>query len=157
MPVFLPAILAAALLQGAQVETPDFTGVWAMDRSRSEIAAQEQASGDVALTITQTGTSLQVVTRRDGKSDAATYPIGPQPVKLDDVEPGRRAYWQGSSLVSEGSVDIEGQTVSFREQRALAADGSEMVVETFVKMQHGYTMRGAQTMATGRNVYVRGR
>ena len=35
------------------------------------------------------------------------------------------------------------------------ATGTEMVVETMVAVQHGYTMRGARTYALVKDVYIR--
>jgi hypothetical protein len=58
-------------------------------------------------------------------------------------------------LVDEGSVDINGQTIAFRERRTRSAGGAEMVVETTLKIEHGYELKGAQTIVTGKNVYVR--
>ena len=158
MPASLISAMAASLLlQGAAAQAPDFSGAWTLDRARSESAAQEGASRYVVQTITQTDGDVRVVTTRDGKSVLTRYPIGPVPAAPDEITAEPRAFWQGAGLVTEGSVDIEGQTVSFRESRTLAADGSEMAVETTLKVQHGYTLRGAHTMVSGKDVYVRGR
>jgi hypothetical protein len=162
----LAAFVAVVALQGsgaggvgvAAAGSPDFSGTWTLDRARSEAAAQEAAKRDVAETITQTTGWVQIVTTKDGRSDSARYALGPPPAPestLDATTAERRAFWQGATLVNEGSVDIEGQTVSFLQRRTLSADGAEMVVETTLKMQHGYTLRGAQTMVTGKDVYVR--
>ena len=60
-------------------------------------------------------------------------------------------------LVDEGSVDINGQTIGFREARTSASAGTEMVVETTLKVEHGYELKGGQTIVTGKNVFVRSR
>jgi hypothetical protein len=151
------AALFASAAGGQPVSRPDFSGIWTMDRTRSESAAQEQPVGAVRLAITQTGTTLAVETIRDGKQELVTYPIGAQPSAPTEVRGLRRAFWDGAALVNEGSVDIRGQTIAFREVRMPAADGAEMVVETTLKVEHGYELRGAQTIVTGKNVYVRGR
>jgi hypothetical protein len=135
----------------------DFSGVWTMDRARSESAAQEQPAGLVRIAITQTGSTLAVETTRDGKAETVVYPIGAKPSGPTEVRGLRRAFWDGPALINEGSVDIRGQTIAFREVRMPAAGGSEMVVETTLKVEHGYEMRGAQTIVTGKNVYVRNR
>jgi hypothetical protein len=136
---------------------PDFSGVWTMDKTRSESAAQDPSAGDVIVAITQTGSILKVETTRDGKKESATYPIGARPSATTEVSSARRAYWDGPVLIDEGSVDIEGRTIEFREARTQAADGAEMVVETTLKIEHGYDLKGGQTVVTGKNVYVRGR
>jgi hypothetical protein len=69
----------------------------------------------------------------------------------------RRAFWDGTTLVNEGSKDIQGKTIAFREARTASADGAEMIVETTLKLEHGYEMKGVQTVVTGKNLYVRGR
>ncbi len=70
----------------------------------------------------------------------------------------RRAFWDGPTLVNEGSMDIQDKTVAFHESRMLSADEAEMVVETTLKLEHGYEPeKGTQTVVKGRNVFVRGR
>ena len=128
-----------------------------MDKDRSKSAAQEQPIGDVVVAITLTGSMVKVETTRDGKVELATYPIGDRPSVTTEVSGERRAFWDGSVLIDEGSVDVNGQTVGFREARTLAGDGTEMVVETTIKIEHGYELNGAQTVVTGKNVYVRRR
>ena len=153
-PVALPG---ARIAQAIPATTPDFSGVWKMDKERSESAAQDQPTGDVIVAITQTGSVLKVETTRDGKKELAIYPIGARPSTTVEVSGVRRAYWDGPVLIDEGSVDIEGRTIAFREARAPSADGAEMVVETTLKIEHGYELKGGQTVVTGKNVYVRNR
>ena len=149
------ALPYALVAQAMPAATPDFSGVWTMDKTRSESAAQDQSAGDVVVAITQTGSILKVETIRDGKKELATYPIGTRP-SATEVSGARRAYWDGPALIDEGSVDIEGRTIEYREARTPAADGAEMVVETTLKIEHGYELKGGQTVVTGKNVYVRG-
>jgi hypothetical protein len=146
----LPGALFA---QTTAILTPNFSGDWTMDRTRSESAAHEQP-GDTIVTLTQTDAILKIETVRDGTKEIAIYPIGDRP-NTKEVSGKRRAYWDGSWLVDEGSVDINGQTIAFREVRT--ADGAEMVVDTTLKVEHGYELKGAQTIVTGKNVYVRRR
>jgi len=153
-PVALPG---ARVAQAIPSTTSDFSGVWKMDKERSESAAQDQPTGDVIVVITQTGSILKVETTRDGKKELATYPIGARPSTTMEVSGVSRAYWDGPVLIDEGSVDIEGRTIAFREARAPSADGAEMVVETTLKIEHGYELKGGQTVVTGKNVYVRNR
>ena len=151
------AMPGALVAQTTPVPAPNFSGVWTMDKNRSELAAQEEPAGDVIVTIAQTGSILRVETIRDGKKDVATYPIGAPPVATTEVSAARRAFWDGPVLVDEGSVDINGQTIGFREARTSASAGTEMVVETTLKVEHGYELKGGQTIVTGKNVFVRSR
>lgn len=157
MTPLLPMLLAAALSAQAPADRPDFSGLWTMDPARSESAAQETPTTALAMEIVQTGTSLQVETSRDGKPQMATYRIEPTPTASTELTGQKRAFWDGGKLVSEGSVDIEGKTIAFREVRIPQANGGEMVVETTVKVEHGYQMTGVKTMVTGKNTYVRAR
>ncbi len=152
--VALPGALVA---QANSTTQPDFSGVWTMDNDRSESAAQGQPIGVVIVAIIQTGSMLQVETTRDGKKEIAIFSISERPSATTEVGGERRAFWDGPALIDEGSVDIEGQTVGFREARMTAADGAEMIVETTLKIEHGYELKGAKTIVTGKNVYLRGR
>lgn len=134
----------------------DFSGTWIMDRSRSEAAAQEHPVGPVTLVISQTGSVLKIATTRDGTTETILYPIGPSPSLAAEVTGERRAFWNGATLVSEGTKDIQGKTIAFREARTASAGGAEMIVETTLKLEHGYETKGVQTVVTGKNVYVRG-
>jgi len=161
-PIFAPivafalwALPGALVAQTMPAPAPDFSGAWKMDMTRSESAAQDQPIGDVTVVITQTGSSLKVETIRDGTKEVAIYPIGVRPSTPMEVSGTRRAFWDGPVLVDEGSVDINGQTIGFREARTPALAGAEMVVETTLKIEHGYELKGAQTVVTGKNVFVR--
>ena len=143
--------------QTSPIASPNFSGVWKMDRTRSEAAAQEQPAGDTSVTISQTAATLKVETVRNRAKEIAIYPIEARPSAPNEVSGKRRAYWDGSVLVNEGSVEVNGQTVAFREERSPSAGGTEMVVETTLKIEHGYELKGAQTIVTGKNVYVRSR
>ena len=163
-PIFTPIAIAAVALwalpselaaQTMPVSMSDFSGAWKMDRTRSESATQDQPIGDVTVVITQTGSLLKVETIRDGAKELAIYPIGVRPSNPTEVSGTRRAFWDGPVLVDEGSVDINGQTIGFREARTPSLAGAEMVVETTLKIEHGYELKGAQTVVTGKNVFVR--
>src|ERR1044071_457764 len=143
--------------QSASTFSQDFSGLWAMAMTRSEAAAQEQPGSDVIVTITQSPTILKIETVRSGTKDIAVYPIEKQPSETAEVDGKRRAYWDRSVLIDEGSVDINGQTIAFREARTSSAGGAEMIVETTLKIEHGYELKGAQTIVTGKKIYVRSR
>lgn len=163
-PIFICMALATFALwqspnelaaQARSVSRPDFSGNWKMDRTRSEAAAQDQPVGDITVTITQTGSILTIKTIRDGASETADYPIEARPNKPTDVSATPRAFWDGSKLVDEGSVDINGQTIGFREVRTRRSGGTEMEVQTTLKIEHGYELKGAQTVVTGKNIFIR--
>lgn len=141
--------------QTTLVPSSDFSGAWKMDKTRSESAAQDQPIGNVTVVITQTESALKVETIRDGAKEIAVYPIEMRPSTPSEVSGTRRAFWDGSVLVNEGSVEVDGQTIGYRQARTPALDGAEMVVETTLKIEHGYEAKGAQTIVTGKDVFVR--
>ena len=143
----------------AQPTTPaklDFLGAWTMDRNRSESVTTEKVAGPITLAVSQTETTLSIETRRGDQSELTNYVIEARPDGPTVIGAGtRRAYWDGAKLVTEGAGNVQGQTVSIRATRTLNATGTEMTVETTVAVQHGYTMRGAQTYALVKDVYIR--
>ena len=117
---------------------------------------QEQPIGTVTVSVKHTGTNLTIETTRDGKPEVANYTIEERPNGPGVIGAGtRRAYWEGLRLITEGSGNVQGQTVSVREARTLNATGTEMTIETTVAVQHGYTLRGGKNYATGKDVYTR--
>lgn len=144
--------VALALAQTAPAPArPDFSGTWTLDRSRS------QSSEAILLTIQQTASEIRIEAARTGPSSVRTYPID-----LEAKPGGRgidssrsRAYWDGAKLVTEGSGNIQGQTVSIRESRSLNAAGTEMTVETLIIVQHGYSFGGTRNYGNAKDVFTR--
>jgi hypothetical protein len=143
--------LAFPLAAAAQ-SRPDFSGTWSMDRTRSESAMQADPIGPTTLVITQLPGGLQIATTRDSKTATILY-------KLDGSSspiPGGTAtsHWEGVTLVTETVRDIQGQTVTTKESRRLNEAG-EMLVETVLVVQHGYTLKGTQNYGSGKDVFMR--
>ena len=132
---------------------PDFSGTWSMDRSRSESAMQTDPIGPTTIVITQTPTSLQMAMTRDGRTASITYRLDGAPSQI----PGGSAtsHWEGPTLVTETVRDIQGQTVTTKESRRLNENGNEMLVETVLVVQHGYTLKGTQNYGSGKDVFTR--
>jgi hypothetical protein len=133
---------------------PDFSGTWSMDRSRSESAMQADPIGPTTVVITQTPTALQIATTRDGRTAAVTYKLDGSPSQI----PGGTAtsHWEGPTLVTETVRDIQGQTVTTKETRRIGGSGgNEMLVETVLVVQHGYTLKGTQNYGTAKDVFTR--
>ncbi len=153
----LPIAFVFALL--AQPTTPaklDFLGSWTMDRIRSQSVTAEQEPGPITLALSQTDTTLTIEAVRGGKSEVTNYVIDARQDGPSVIGAGtRRAYWNSPKLITEEAGNVQGQTVSIRASRSLNPAGTEMTVETTVAVQHGYSMRGAQTYALVRDVYIR--
>ncbi|HJZ73980.1 MAG TPA: hypothetical protein VKE51_19710 [Vicinamibacterales bacterium] len=131
---------------------PDFSGTWTMDRSRSESAMQADPIGPTTVAITQTPTGLEIATTRDGRTATIAYKLDGSPSPI----PGGSAtsHWEGATLVTETVRDIQGQTVTTKESRRLN-DKGEMLVDTVLVVQHGYTLKGTQNYGAGKDVFTR--
>ncbi len=150
------ASLASPSLARAQAK-PDFSGHWKMDPSRSESAAQATPIGTVTLVIAQTANELRVETTRTPGGSIVTYKLDGSKVAIPDGS--ATAHWDGMKIVTEAVLDVQGQTVTSKETRALSADGNEMFVDRTLAVQHGYPndIKGTQNYTSGKDVYVRSR
>jgi hypothetical protein len=157
MTLVVPVTLALSLvLQPTVVPVPDFLGTWALDEGRSDSAQQEKYVSPMTLVISRTDATLIIETRRGNQVEIMKYEIEPAPERPGAIGAGtRRAYWDGPRLVTEGAGNLQGQTVSIRAMRTLNAAATEMTVDSTVAVQHGYTLRGAQTYAKVKDVYTR--
>jgi hypothetical protein len=135
---------------------PDFSGTWRLDEERSITPTYPGFVGPVVWVITQSPEVLTVEIRRGARAFtvaytlSATAPSGPAP-----RPPSYRGHWDGETLVTETTQDIEGQTVVTREVRSLQNGGREMIVERIVQVEHGYSVRGARSYGSGRDTFVR--
>ena len=124
-----------------------------MDRTRSESGDADGAIGERAVSITQTDSALELYVTQDDKSARFAYRFDGKPSPI----PGGTAvsHWEGATLVTETVRTIQGQTMTSKESRRLTAGGDEMVVETVLIVQHGYTLTGTQNYGAGKDVFVR--
>lgn len=151
------ALLSLAAIPAYSQTKPDFSGTWAMDMTRSASAVQNDPIPPTTQIIMQTATQLSIETRRGEKASTITY----RPGSADAMNnPTNRSnlltsmwYWEGPKLITETVRDINGQTVRTREARSLDASGAEMSVDTLLVVEHGYSLRGAQTYGNGKDIY----
>jgi hypothetical protein len=150
------AVLAFSLVVPPAVYAqgrPDFSGTWSMDFGRSDSAKQNDPIGPTTVTIVQTASELNMTIARDGKQATLTYRLDGAPSAI----PGGNAtsHWEGSSLVTETVRTINGQTVTMKEVRRLESGGGEMLVDSVLVVQHGYTLKGTQSYGAGKDVFTR--
>jgi hypothetical protein len=157
MTLVVPVALALiALWQPAGVPMPDFMGTWTLDEGRSDSAQQEKFVSPMTVVIGRADATLTIATKRGEQVEVINYVIESAPNTPGVIGAGtRRAYWDGPQLITEGAGNLQGQTISIRATRTLNAAATEMTVESMVAVQHGYTLRGAQTYAKVRDVYTR--
>ena len=158
---YIPAAALTAFLLlplALRAQSPDFSGSWKMDLSRSQAAQQGEAIRTVSFVIAQTPTQVRIETMRGNEKENILYPLtssrastSPAPGSTGHPE----AYWDGDKLVTETQRPVSGYTVSVKEVRALAPGGAEMTVETTVIVQHGYSMPGARNYGSSRDVFTR--
>jgi len=131
----------------------DFSGTWKMDSTRSQSAVQNEPIGPVTVVIAQTPTEITIETQRAPKPSTLTYRLDNSVNKLPDGT--ATTHWDGTTLVTDMVRTINGQTVTTRESRSLNADGTEMLVDTVLVVQHGYSLKGTQNYGAGKDVYTR--
>ena len=151
-----PAALVVALLLpcGAHAQgKPDFSGTWAMDASRSESAVQNEPIGPVTLVISQTANELKMETTRGQRTTTAILKLDGSENRISSGT--AKTHWDGATLVTETVRDIQGATVTTKESRRLNPAGNEMVVETVLVVQHGYSLKGTPNYGAGKDVYTR--
>lgn len=166
MKILLSALCLVGLgLVGLTAQSsPDFSGTWSMDLSRSEAAAQGTPIGPVVVAIRQTPGELHIETTRNGNAQAVRYlPVGAKATVAG--EPAAAFRWEGPKLITSLITDINKQAVTVEEVRSLNSAGTEMTVEVTLVVQHGYQSGGSSAVqsknspntATGTNVFIKTR
>ncbi len=151
------AALATLAAAGTAQSPPDFSGTWTLDEARSESPTHEGFVGPVRWVIRQSAREMIVDITRGPRTMTLTYTLYDKPptgIAAGGV-PSYRGYWDGDRLVTETAQNIQGQTVTTREVRALALDGREMQVERIVQVEHGYTLKGAQNYNTAKDLFTK--
>jgi hypothetical protein len=132
---------------------PNFSGTWRLDLARSDAAAHAETPGPITVSIKQSDKQIHVTTTTSRGTSDQTYML--VPAEAPPIGSGANARWQGDALVTNAVRDIRGQSVTVQQSRRLSADGNEMIVESIVNVQHGYSARDAQVYGASRDVYVR--
>ena len=161
--MILTMALLFSLEAGAQ-ETPDLSGVWQMDASRSESAHQAVPIGPVTLVIKQSAAQVSIETRRTQKgkpavsSETLTFQLDGSENTIFGSGGGQilaKAHWDGTKLVTETSRDIQGSTVTTMHVLSLDASGKELTIDKTLTVQHGYQFQGANNTGKGKDVFIK--
>jgi hypothetical protein len=157
-------IAAFASTSVAAQTLADFSGIWNMDLTRSEAAAQGPPIGPVTVAIRQTPGELWIETTKDGNTQTIRYvAVGSKPGEYGESVGTFR--FDGPRLVTNLTTHINKQAVTVEEIRSLDPQGQEMTVKLTLVVQHGYQSAGtiatkspyAPNTATGTNVFVKAR
>jgi len=135
---------------------PDFSGTWKMDEPRSESAHYAEFVGPVSLIIKQSDDEMTIESHHGDRTTTAVYKLYESEktaTAAPAMLPAFRAYWVGSTLVSETLRNVSESTVRTKEIRWLSADGQEMTVQTTLIVEHGYTLSGTKNYGTGKDVF----
>ena len=152
--VGLAVAISTMVALGTTAQTrPDFSGVWQIDLARSDIAAYDETPGPVNVSITQSDAAIEIATTTSGRTTRVSYPFAAADRPRTQGAPVAR--WQGEALLTEEVRTIRGQSVTVQQTRRLGSDGREMIVESIVNVQHGYSALQAKTYGSGRDVFVR--
>jgi hypothetical protein len=135
---------------------PDFSGTWQMDVDRSQAPHQGEPFRMVTFVIAQSEGQIRIDATRGNERDSVLYPLTKSRAAVSsDATGDAQAYWDGDRLITETHRTISGQTVTVKEARALSANGQDMIVESTVIVQHGYSMPGARTYGSSKDVFTR--
>ncbi len=149
----LVSIIGVALLSGPAQPAPDFSGTWRFDANRSDSATYLELNRPVTLVISQTPTEVRLETTRARGSESEVAKFGAREAV---AAPGAAvARWRGEALVIDAVRDVRGVSVTVQRALMLNADSSELVVESTVNVQHGYSVSGAKISSSGKDVFVR--
>ena len=143
------AFLLAFAVAASGQKTPDFSGSWTVDTSRSEMpqmggmgsggrmgGAMGGGMANMSITIKQTADALTIEQKMGEMSRTITYKLdGSESVNqgMRGGEVKSTSKWDGDKLVTESTQTVTGpngeMTIKSKEVRSLDADGA-MVVET---------------------------
>jgi hypothetical protein len=152
--VILTVATSTVVVLGISAQSrPDFSGSWQLDMARSDIAAYSDTPGPVSASIIQSATEIQIATTTSRGTTSVSYAFAAADGSRVPGTPVAR--WQGDALLTEAVREIRGQSVTVQQTRRLASDGHEMIVDSVVNVQHGYSVLGAKTYGSGRDVFVR--
>jgi hypothetical protein len=146
------AAMAVPAVARAQAH-PDFAGTWTLDPAKSDPPPQRgggggggggrggggRGGGPVAIMMMPAGLMIGDVTYKlDGSEQTVQLQGrgGPQPAKV-------KARWDdsGKKLLIETTREVNGNSVTTKEERSLSADGKEMTVETTTNTPNGEQKR----------------
>ena len=151
------ALLLLLLPAALHAQPPrDFSGTWQMDPSRSQSAQQGEPFKMVTFVISQSAGQVRIEATRGSEQENVLYPLTKSraaPTSEGRAQP--EAYWEGDRLVTVTQRTVSGQTVTVKEAHRLGASGADMMVETTVIVQHGYSMPSAKTYGTSEDVFIR--
>ncbi len=131
---------------------PDFSGTWRMDPTRSETAMWGEPIGPVTVVITQTPTEIKFETTSPSGALVESFQLDSASQATNDLAVAR---WASDTLLTNVLRDIRGVAVTIQQTRRLGADGDEMIVDSVLEVQHGYTLAKAKNYGAGKDVYVR--
>jgi hypothetical protein len=150
------AAVVLALTPFAVQPAPNFSGTWTMDESRSVSATQEAFVSPVVWTIQHDERLVVVDIQRGPKQFTLKFAVlASAPTAPPDEVPTARAFWNEDHLITELAQNVQGQTMTTREEWSLQAGGRELQIERLVRVEHGYTMKGARSYNTAKDIFVK--
>jgi hypothetical protein len=140
--VTLALVAAIVLPFTARAQSkPDFSGTWTLDPSKSDAPMGRGGRGGAAgpMTITQDASTL---TQKRGEQTLAYKLDGSESSNEVNGRGGAqtvksKAHFEGAKLVIESTREIQGFSISTKEERTLSADGKEMTIQTTASTPQG--------------------
>ncbi len=123
-------------------DKPDFSGEWVIDLDESDfgqfpapssyVRIIEHNEPSIKTVTTQTGqqgeTTTETACTTDGAECVNTVPFG---------EMKGAAKWDGDTLVTNATMDLQGMEIQYEERLDLSADGKTLTVTAHVSSEMG--------------------
>jgi len=144
--------------------TPNFSGTWKSDATRSESAHQAMPIGPITLTISQTATEISIETKTSAKDRALianerlTYRLnGSETIMAGNSGAPIvcKAHWEQADLVTETVRNLGGSTVTTMWLLRMDRHGKELTIKKTLTVQHGYQSPDAKNVGTGTDIFLK--
>jgi hypothetical protein len=132
------AALAMTILAAGAQAAPNYTGVWKLNLSKSELGMMP-APEIATRTINHNDPSLQISSYQKGAAGEATtelkYTTDGKPAENKGSK--GTAKWDGDKLVIDSVRDYQGAELKIHDVWALSADGKTMTINSHLALPQG--------------------
>jgi hypothetical protein len=151
----LVALVLASNVVRAQVSDPmpdltRLTGTWQLDASGSTSLSAERR----VISISPEWLRIEILRAEDDRPPVLTYRFDGQDA-LNAFGSGKaisRLLREGGALITETIYEIRNSPITVRETLSVNPEGTEMTVNTTLRVEHGYAGPGAPVETKSPNV-----
>ena len=121
--LFMVTLVVSAQTQG----TPDFSGSWKMNVSKSRLPKHSQIQSET-LVVKEDGQSIEFHSDIDGRQSIEVWTIDKKEKVIREVQGGGnivgKAYWKGTTLVTESRAVLKMPNSPFNDSELLHVKNS---------------------------------